>query len=73
MRVSGSLSGRSQQSTYYQEHEIVYISELDFHRPFVLHEQDSLEAQRSLSRIFSIENWEMSILYKPLASSEKPL
>ena len=58
---------------YYQEHEIVYILELDFHRPFVLHEQDSLETLRSLSKIFFIENREMPILYKPLAFGDKSL
>ena len=53
--------------SYYQEHGIVYILELDFHRPFVLQEQDSLETQSSLSKIFFMENREMPILYKPLA------
>jgi hypothetical protein len=55
---------------YYQDHEIVYISELDFHRPFVLHQQDSLETQRSLSKIFFMENREMPILHKPWAFGE---
>jgi hypothetical protein len=55
---------------YYQDHEIVHISELDFHRPFVLHQQDSLETQRSLSKIFFIENREMPILHKPWAFGE---
>ena len=58
---------------YYQEHEIVYNLELDFHRPFVLEEQDSLETQSSLSKIFLIENREMPILYKPLGIGEKSL
>jgi hypothetical protein len=56
---------------YYQEHEIVYILESDFHRPFVLQEQDSLKTQRSLSRIFFMENREMPILHKPLAFGKR--
>ena len=58
---------------YYQEHEIVYNLESDFHRPFVLQEQDSLETQSSLSKIFLIENGEIPILYNPLAFGEKSL
>jgi len=47
--------------------------ELNFHRPFVLEEQDSLETQRSLNKIFLIENREMPILYKPLTIGEESL
>jgi hypothetical protein len=58
---------------YYQEHEIVYNLELDSHRPFVLQEEDSLETQSSLSKIFFVENREMPILYNPLAFGKKSL
>jgi hypothetical protein len=47
--------------------------QLDFHRPFVLKEQDSLETQSSLIKIFFIENRERPILYNPLAFDEKSL
>ena len=69
----GEDKGGNFGQNYYQEHEIVYKLELHFHRPFVLQEQDSLETQSSLSKVFFIENREMPILYNPLALGKKSL
>jgi hypothetical protein len=54
--------GASRYLNYYKGTEIVDMLGLDFHRPFVLQEQDSLETQSLLSKIFPLENREMPIL-----------
>ena len=44
---------------------------IGFSPPIHPEEQDSLETQRSLGRIFFTENREMPILHKPLAFGKK--